>query len=178
MKIPVAKLKAMILYFGTHSDQRFLGKTKLMKLFYFADFMHIKRYGSSITSDKYFHLEHGPIPTTIKNLVDSATDDIDNSVLADTIKIEPNGGQLRIVPIRTFSEADGKWCSEKELETLERVCSRFGSVNKQTIEDASHKEAPWTETGMFEEISYSLALLDPDCEISESDFDLLQQITF
>jgi hypothetical protein len=65
MNIPIQKLKAMILFFATFTDPRLLGKKKLMKLFYFADFGHVKRYASPITYDNYVHLEHGPIPSAI-----------------------------------------------------------------------------------------------------------------
>src|SRR3990167_8043480 len=104
MTIPVPKLKAIILYFCTNTDGRFLGKTKLMKLFYFLDFMHVKKYGSPVTYDSYIHLEHGPIPSTIKNLVDTAADDVDNSILADTISVErPEGTDMcRIIGLRKF----------------------------------------------------------------------------
>ena len=53
MKIPMPKLKAILLYFGTYTDNRFLGKVKLMKLFYFLDFMHVKKYGTPVTYDTY-----------------------------------------------------------------------------------------------------------------------------
>ncbi|NCN39598.1 MAG: SocA family protein, partial [Candidatus Aenigmarchaeota archaeon] len=77
MKIPTAKLKAILLYFCNYTDTTFLGKTKLMKLFYFADFTHLKQFGSPITYDTYVKLEHGPIPSTIKSLVDTACENID-----------------------------------------------------------------------------------------------------
>ena len=35
MKISISKLKAIILFFGNHTNTKFLGKVKLMKLFYF-----------------------------------------------------------------------------------------------------------------------------------------------
>jgi hypothetical protein len=68
---PIPKLKAMIRYFATYTDPRSLGKKKLMKLFYFADFEHVKKYASPITFDNYVHLEHGPVPSTILNLVNA-----------------------------------------------------------------------------------------------------------
>ena len=69
MKIPLSKLKAMLLFFASNTNPALLGKVKLMKLFYFCDFMNIKKYGAPITFDNYVHLEHGPIPSTIMNLV-------------------------------------------------------------------------------------------------------------
>jgi len=179
LNISIPKLKALLLYFATHTDVKFLGKVKLMKLLYFADFMHVKNYGSPITYDTYVHLEHGPIPSAIKNLVDSAADDIDNSVLADTIQIEkPEGIDMsRVLPKREFTDRDRKYFSETELEILEKVCARFGDKNTKTIEDASHAEAPYKNTRFLETIPYELATLDDDCRVSEEEIKLLLEIS-
>ena len=178
MKIPLTKLKAIILYFSNHTGTKFLGKVKLMKLFYFLDFMHLKTYGSPVTYDTYFNLEHGPIPTSIKNLVDTAADDVDNSVLSDTITFErPKGiGMYRVLPTRKFEEKDRKLFSETELDILAKVCSRFGNENTKVIEDASHKESPWRKTKFLEEIPYTLAADDPDCRVTKEEIELLLKI--
>jgi len=178
MRIPLRKLKAIILFFGTYTDTKFLGKVKLMKLFYFLDFTHLKQYGTPVTFDTYVHLEHGPIPSTIMNLVDTATEDIDNSFLADTITIErPLGTQMcRMVPSRKFSEADAGYFSDTEMETLKKVCARFGDKNTKEIEDASHKEAPYSRTKSLETIPYELAAEDSDCLISKEEIKLLLEL--
>jgi uncharacterized phage-associated protein len=178
MNIPLPKLKAILLYFGTYTDKRFLGKVKLMKLFYFLDFMHVKKYGISITNDNYVNLEHGPIPSTIKNLIDSAADDIDNSVLADTIWFEhPDGiNMCRMMPTREFTDHDRKYFSPSEMDTLEKVCQRFGDKNTKFTEDISHNEAPWKNTNLLEEIPYTLAAKDQDCLVSEEEIKLLALI--
>src|SRR3989344_3441638 len=134
MKISLPKLKAILLYFGNNTDTKFLGKVKLMKLFYFLDFTHVKKYGSPVNYDTYVNMEHGPIPSTIKNLVDTATEDIDHSVLADTISCEwqelmDGGSMCRITPIRNFSKEDEKYFSKSELKVLEQICKRFGDKN-------------------------------------------------
>lgn len=178
MKISLKKLKAIILYFCEQTDPKFLGKVKLMKLFYFLDFMHLKKYGAPITFDRYVKLEHGPIPTTIKNLVDDAGYDIEHSLLADTIDIErPDGTRMyKVVPRRRLTEDDLALFTEAERETLARVCARFGSNNTQSIEEASHEEAPWKESEMLQEIPYTLALKDKDCNASKEEMDFLQNI--
>lgn len=174
MRIPVTKLKAILLYFTTHTDVKFLGKVKLMKLFYFLDFTHLKNYGSPITYDTYVNLEHGPIPSFIKNLVDNATDDIDNSVLSDTISFEiPEGTSMfRFLPKRKMTKEDENVFSETELETLQGVCARFGNKNTKYIEEASHKESPWRKTHLLEEIPYTLAAEDPDSNVSKEEIEL------
>jgi len=178
MELTTNKLKAIILYFCNNTDLKFLGKVKLMKLFYFLDFGHLKKFGAPVTYDTYVHLEHGPIPSAIKNLVDTAADDIDNSILADTISIErPEGTEMcRIVPSRKFTEKDEEYFSESEMEILKKVCTIFGSKNTKYIEDMSHKEAPWNLTKPLEIIPYELAAKDPDCQVTEEEIKLLLEI--
>lgn len=178
MDISLAKLKALLLYFGNHTNTKYLGKVKLMKLFYFLDFIHLKKYGAPVTYDRYFHLEHGPIPQSIKNLIDTASDDIDNSMLADVISFEtPEGTEMmRMLPKRKFTDTDKKLFSETEIEVLEEVCSRFGERNTKFIEDASHAEAPWRETSPLEEIPYTLATKDDDCFVTKEEIELMQSI--
>ncbi|OHA00574.1 MAG: hypothetical protein A3C11_02860 [Candidatus Sungbacteria bacterium RIFCSPHIGHO2_02_FULL_49_12] len=174
MRIPLPKLKAILLYFEENTDARFLGKTKLMKLLYFLDFMHLKKHGMPITHDSYVHLEYGPIPSAIMNLVDTTIQDPDNSILGDTISFEKRDGSdmYKMISLRKFSEEDAKLFSKNEMEILRRVCLRFGDLNTRDIVDASHKEAPWKETKPLEFIPYSLAAKDPDCLVSEEDINL------
>ncbi len=180
MNIPIAKLKAIILFFCNYTDEKFLGKVKLMKLFYFLDFMHVKKYGAPVTYDTYVNLEHGPIPSAIKNLVDTASDDVDNSILSDIMEFETRevskGIMYRVVPTREFTEKDKGYFSESELDILNKVCERFGNSNTKFIEDASHKESPWSKTKLLETIPYSLAAKDTDCLVSEEEINLLLEV--
>jgi len=178
MKISLPKLKAILLFFGTHTESKYLGKVKLMKLFYFLDFLHLKKYGSPVTYDDYVHLEHGPIPSGILNLVNMVIDDIDHSILSDTISLEtPTGTTMqRIVPIRKFNENDKKYFSESQLDIMKQVIRRFWDKNTKYIEEASHEESPWRCTNMLEKIPYTLAVGDKDCEVSEEEIVLLLKI--
>jgi len=178
MRIPLSKLKAMVLFFATNTDKRLLGKVKLMKLFYFVDFGHVKEYGSPITWDTYIKLEHGPIPSGIKNLIDSVDEDIDNSLLADVIDIakSENGHIHRIVPLRAFAEEDKKYFSEDELNIMKAVCIRFANKTAKEIEDASHREAAWQNTSLLDVIAYSRAADDSDCNIPKEEIELLMEV--
>lgn len=175
MNISIPKLKAIILYFASNTDNKFLGKVKLMKLLYFLDFGHVKKFGSPVTYDKYVNLEHGPIPSTIKNLVDTAEDDADSSLLSEVINIEhPEGTNMcRIIPRRKLSEKDMSYFTEGEIKVLENVCKRFGDKTTKYTEDQSHEEAPWKETKLLEYIPYELAAKDKDCLVSLEEIQLL-----
>lgn len=176
MKIPIPKLKAMILYFATNTNSELLGKVKLMKLFYFTDFTHVKNYASPITYDNYVHLEHGPIPSTILNLVNAVENDIDNAtIFADLFSIKKRDGsnQKKIVPVRTFTNKDEKYFSPSELKVLKSVCERFNDKTGKFIEERSHEEAAWSRTKELENIPYTLAVYDIDCQVSKEEIEFV-----
>lgn len=177
MKITLKKLKAILLYFSLNTNK--LGKVKLMKLIYFLDFNHLKKYGRPITFDTYYHLEHGPIPSVIMNLVDTAAEDINASELKDTIQIEyittRKNKMVKIVPARDFTDDDKKLFSESELEILAQVSKKFKDSTSDQIEQVSHNESPYKDTTMLQEISYSLAANDSDSEMSKEEIELLQK---
>lgn len=178
MLIPARKIKAILKYFCTNTNPEFLGKTKLMKLFYFADFRHVKKYGRSITGDTYYHLEHGPIPSTILNLVNSVLDAQEEAILSDTIVIDFHSEKAmqKILCLGSFEQTDKCLFSESELEILELVCKEFGERNTKYIVDLSHMEAPWAQTKETEKISYTLAASDPDCLVDEELLRLVEKI--
>lgn len=176
MKISIEKIKAMILYFAHHTDKKFLGKTKLMKLFYFADFGYVKRHGVPMTFDQYKNMEHGPVPMTIYNLVSTAYSDPNDSLLSDAIEFENINGMHQVVPRKEFSNAHRKLFSISELQLLAEVTQRFGNANKRTIEEASHLEYPWSSTETLEDISYTLATKDEDSDLTEEEVALALEI--
>lgn len=175
MKIPKAKLKAMIKYFCSNTNPVYLGKTKLMKLFYFADFMHVKKYGIPITFDKYKNYEHGPVPSDILHAVNSVVDDPEHAILSDTmsVKIEDSRNIQQIICTKPFTKEDEEYFSERELETLRNVCRIFGEKNTKFTEDVSHKESAWMETREWADIPYTLAAHDDDSNTTEEEIKLL-----
>ena len=178
MLIPLSKFKAIIKYFCANTNEKFLGKTKLMKLFYFLDFTHVKNYGESVTGDTYYHLEYGPIPTVIKNLIDTNDDNPENSILSDTISVSQKEDMKmhKINCLVEFKETDLDYFSQNELETLKNVCNRFKDSSTKEIVELSHNEAPWLKTKNLDEIPYELAALDGDCKVTQEDINLLKSI--
>lgn len=178
MRISIAKFKAILRYFGTYTDQRFLGKVKLMKLFYFLDFGHVKKYGCPVTYDYYVNLEHGPIPSTVLNIINEAISDVDNSKLSDAVRFElsETSGMCRIKMAGNFSKADEDYFKPSELEVLKAVCNRFGDKNTEFIKEASHNENPWNSTNYSDEIPYTLAVGDKDCLVQKEEIEFFQQL--
>jgi len=177
--VDIRKIEAILAYFANNTDTQYLGKVKLMKLFYFLDFTHAKKYGAPVTYDTYYNLQHGPIPSRIKNIVDDASDANDNDLLSDVIKFEfPDGTEMcRVLPNREFSTDDEALFSETELAVLKEVSQRFKNSRTQEVEDASHSESPWRETEFTDKIPYYLAAHDKDALVSEEEINLSVQIS-
>ena len=70
MNITDIKLINGIKYFIKNTKN--IGRTKLFKLLYFWDFIHFKRYGTSVTGLNYFAYPFGPVP---KKLYDEISSD-------------------------------------------------------------------------------------------------------
>lgn len=170
MKINLEKVKAMVLYFTHYTDPNFLGVTKMMKLFYFADFGYVKKHGIPMTFDDYKNMEHGPVPITIYGLMDNTFCESNESLLSDVIEFKKEiNGMHKIIPKKEFTEQHRKLFSVSELKMLGEVSQKFYKANKKTIEDASHKEYPWSSTEILDDIPYTLATKDDDSETSEEE---------
>ena len=173
MKISQAKVKRMILYFADNTDPNLLGKTKLMKLFYFTDFRHVKKYITPITNDNYVNLEHGPVPSAIMNLVEAVENDIGDSILGDTISvIERDGSNMKKVKTRRhFTEKDAEYFTKSEISVMKEVCEIFKESTGKQIEDASHNESAWLKTSLGEFIPYELGAQDSDSFVKKEDIE-------
>lgn len=180
MIVPVEKIKAILLYFSNFTNTKYLGKIKLMKLFYFLDFEHVRKYGIPVTFDTYYHLEKGPIPSYIMNLVSETSDDGSDTILSDTVKFcQPVGTKrmLQTLPMRKFIEKDAEIFLKSELDILKKVCTRFYNTNTDDIVDLSHKEAPWLETKKSQIIPYSLAGKDKNSKFTEKEIEFSVKIS-
>ncbi|MFA7100674.1 MAG: Panacea domain-containing protein [Bacilli bacterium] len=63
VKNPQAKMRELILYISEQlSDDPKFGSTKLNKVLFFADFLHYRNKGESITGQEYWKLANGPAP--------------------------------------------------------------------------------------------------------------------
>ncbi|MFH1686579.1 MAG: type II TA system antitoxin MqsA family protein [bacterium] len=126
-------------------------KTKLNKLLFYADFLHFKRHGESITGAVYAALPFGPVPERYSTLFDYLT-------RRDLIRMElvafpdGDGDQFSVQDRPPAPEI-----SESERETISAVVSRFSRFNCREIVEHSHKEAAYQRTPPSGYIRYDLA---------------------
>ena len=80
------KLKAAIAYI---TSKRAVGKVKLFKLLYLADFTAYLELGTSITGDVYENFEMGPVPVTLWNNFMRITQECADITLVDSGMSKP-----------------------------------------------------------------------------------------
>jgi uncharacterized phage-associated protein len=144
------KLANAILYFVNDPEIRDLGKTKLMKLLYYADFDHYEQHDESITGARYIRLDHGPVPNDAWAMIDRMI------LSGDLTQSKVALGAFDRFSYSASREFDPSVFAPEELETIQSVASRFKSFSTTQIEMATHGEAPWLAVKPNQIIPYHL----------------------
>jgi len=117
-----------------------INKMKALKLVYFADRYHLRKYGRPITNDEYFAMEYGPVPSNVKDICGmnetqfgSFEKDYYARFLSPVDKYE----------YRSVSALDTDVLSESDLEALQVSWNSFGAKNQYELADIAHKYPEW-----------------------------------
>src|ERR1035437_8347869 len=114
-------------------------KLKALKLIYFADRYHLRRYGRPVIGDEYLAMEYGPVPSGTKDIAELC------GLLGREEKeyakmfIRPNEhhsySSERAVEEKVFSQTDH--------ETLAWACQKFGRVPRFDLAEMTHGYPEW-----------------------------------
>jgi len=155
----IEKTANAIIYFVENGIEH-LGKTKLMKLMYFADKMHLEKYARSIFFDEYYKLERGPVANLTLNIINSVNEDecddmktysdiFSKYINLDTINDE--GKKItQFVPKNTFNS---DLFSKSEIEVFKQIVNEFKHYTKDEISQASHDLLEYKNTKLNNIIS-------------------------
>ena len=116
-----------------------LNKMKALKLLYFADRYHLRRYGRPISGDKYFAMPFGPVASGAKDLAEM------DVYLSDDER--SYAGQF-ITPVdsysyRSIAEIDDNVLSQSDREALGWAWTSFGHLNQFELADLTHEYPEW-----------------------------------
>jgi uncharacterized phage-associated protein len=125
-------------YFARQEGDQ-INKMKVLKLLYFADRYHIRKYGRLVTNDNYLAMQHGPVPSTSKDIAE------DNDYLNDEIRaysvqfIEPVGN----LSLRSIKKIDKSVLSDSDMEALCFAWDNFGHYDQFELRDLTHNYPEW-----------------------------------
>ena len=130
------RLGAMTRFFA---DRTPVFKTQMNKMLFYADFIHFKRHGRSISGSKYRAIEMGPVPNNFDGLFQFAENE-------GFVRIEhheyPNGSiGSKFLPGKEIHIAH--YLNESEIAVLGDVSDRFRDTKSQEIIQISHEENAW-----------------------------------
>ena len=151
-----AKMANAVLFFLAHAQK--VGKTKLAKLLYFADFGHYAEHGRSITGEMYVKYQHGPFPSRMEFILKKMRSD---GVLEwETRPIVDYQGYCFDVK----TPCDETVFTPEELATLRAVVDKWRDATAGEVEEASHKCTPWMAADDLAYLDYSLAVCSTEEE--------------
>ncbi len=146
--LDLSKVVNLITYFATYSKK--LYKVKLMKLLWYTDSLHFKKYGVGMSGLVYKHLPLGAVPQGHEDLLRYSRNIIDIT----EEYVNEFSVAYRILP---KVDMDLNSFDINELNILNAVIQKFDSMGSRQISDYMHDEVAYQETNNNEIIPYSLA---------------------
>jgi uncharacterized phage-associated protein len=117
-------------------------KIKLIKLLYLADKYHLVRYGRTITNDDYYAMEHGPVGTTVKDILSSDTFNV-SPTEAKYISRLLNKVDENNFEAKTTAKINYDMLSESDKEALDFIIKHFGHMSQWKLRDYTHQYPEW-----------------------------------
>lgn len=125
-----------------------LFKVKLMKLWFYADFLHFQREGVSISGFPYARLNMGPVPDNFSYILGWM--ESTGMACIDVVPTTRGEGEV-LVPLVTPQE---NLFSDSEKEDMSLVLAKLGSKTGAVLASISHREPAWQNTPHAARISY------------------------
>jgi uncharacterized phage-associated protein len=127
-----------------------INRMKALKLVYFADRYHLRKYGRLITNDTYFAMDNGPVASGVKDIAEESD---------FTGRDAQNYASNYIASLSDYDLISKKPTkkiefSKSDIEALNYAWDKFGALDEWGIVDLTHKYPDWFKHEL------SLKLLD------------------
>lgn len=144
---------AHMVQFFAKKDSDYLWKTKLLKLLWYSDFYHFKKYSISISGLEYARLPYGPCPDDYEILFGILTR---TKVVDAALKIVGDyEGEAFVFDDQVIEHES---LASEEIETLEKIWNTFKGFSAADIAKKSHLEKAWKSVKQGHLIPYSYAM--------------------
>ena len=118
---------------------RKLNKMKALKLLFFADRYHLRKYGRSVSDCAYFAMKHGPVASEAKRIAEE-------SVRLDSRSRSYARRYLRkndLYHFSTIADVDNAVLSQTDCEALDFAWQTFGHYTEFRLRDITHHYPEW-----------------------------------
>jgi len=120
-----------------------IDKLKLIKLVYFADRYHLRRYGRPMFNDAYFAMRLGPVGSSVKDIAELSSDFLDEEERRYAGQFIARGAIDNTVV--SVADVDSDIFSKSELEALSFAYDEFGSQPESQLVNITHRYPEWSK---------------------------------
>lgn len=120
-------------------------KMKLLKLVFLADKYHLIRYGRTVTGDDYYAMEHGPVGSTVKDVLEFNRFTLADNEYAYASKLldKIDDKSLKAKPGIKLGELE--MLSESDIEALDFIIEKFGKMTASELRNYTHNYPEWEQ---------------------------------
>jgi uncharacterized phage-associated protein len=116
-----------------------INKMKAIKLVFFADRYHLRKYGRPITNDEYFAMDFGPVPSGSKDIAELSGFLSESEMKYASEFIEMTDRYT----YKSISPANRKVFSQTDLDALSFAWDKFGQFDQYQLADITHDLPEW-----------------------------------
>lgn len=125
-------------YFAGRAGDR-VNKLKALKLIYFADRYHLRKYGRPITNDDYWAMKLGPVPSGTRDISWLNSDYLDDREISYASEfIMPDDRDLI-----SKKPVDQALFSDSDIEALNFTWQTFGRIPEFELAEMTHLYPEW-----------------------------------
>src|SRR5437667_2727819 len=127
-------------FFARKSPSHSINKMKALKLVYFADRYHLRKYGRPVVGDEYMAMTYGPVASGTKDLAEMSDFLGEEEARYAKRFIQPSETGLAYSSVACVDE---KVFSESDREALQFAWREFGRIDKYKLANLTHRYPDW-----------------------------------
>lgn len=128
------KILQVLNYLASYQNNKTISEMKAYKLLWLADRYHLRQYGRTITSDNYYAMQYGVVPSEAKHIIDTLSTNSKNR------KYIQKGEKYYY---KSIHEIDMDVFSDSDVEVLNLILKNFNEKHPKTLSTLSHKFPEW-----------------------------------
>ena len=132
------KKATQALNFFALKEGKEINKLKALKLIFFADRYHLRKFGRPITNDEYYAMKLGPVASGVKDIAENSSflDEKEQGYASEFLI-------SRRLDYCSRREVDERVFSESDVEALEFAWNKFGHFDEFRLADLTHLYPEW-----------------------------------
>lgn len=133
------RVSVQAMYYIAKCLNKPVDKLTLLKLVFFADRYHLRKYARTITDDTYFALQYGPVASNTKDVLDDLQTEATGELYAQRF--------IHQIDLKTYQAKENNeeldYLSETDIEALNFAIENFGSLGSFDLVNLTHEYPEW-----------------------------------